>query len=157
MGRSISVLIVCLALISCATSQPATTNAEAEVQQASDAFWAAREREDLAAFTAHFTEAGILMIPGLADTSGRTAIRNLMEERFAGGRTSDFKVTRREIQVVGDTAHELAWYSEIYHGEGDPLRMHGRYINVWKREADGVWRLHRNMYNFSGMTPVPRS
>jgi uncharacterized protein (TIGR02246 family) len=154
MLRSLLMAIVCAALISCVATQPEPAAPESDIHRASDRFWAARQNEDLSSFVDHFTEDGILMIPGLPDAVGRSAIRGLMETRFASLRTSGFTVRRREVRVVGDAAYELAWYSEITHGAGDSMRMEGRYLNVWSRGGDGVWRVHRNVYNFSGATPV---
>ena len=158
MLRSLSILLVSLVLTSCATTQPAPEAAELEVQQASDRFWAARQSEDIPALTEHLTEDAILMIPGLPDAEGRAAIGELLQKRFATGRTANFKVFRREIQVVGDTAYELAWFSDdTHHEQADSFRMEGRYLTVWQRGSDGRWRVHRNFYNFSGAAPISSS
>jgi uncharacterized protein (TIGR02246 family) len=125
-----------------------------EVQQASDRFWTTRARGDAAALAALFTDDGMFMVPGLPDASGRKAVRELLEQRFAGGRTFDLVVHRREIEVTGDSANELAWYSESHQAQGQTMRMDGRYLLVWQRGGDGAWRVHRYLYNFSGATPV---
>lgn len=157
MTRLIGVLMVCLVLAGCGTATApaaAAGAAELEVQQASDRFWATRARGDAGALAALFTDDGIFMVPGLADAAGRNAVRALLEQRFAGGRTFDFVVHRREIDVSGDSANELAWYSESHQAQGQTMRMDGRYLLVWRRGGDGVWRAHRYLYNFSGATPV---
>jgi uncharacterized protein (TIGR02246 family) len=155
MFRSLAILMVCGLLASCATTQPSTEAAETEVQQASDQFWATRERSDAPALASQFTDTAIFGVPGLPDAVGRDAIRDLLQKRFASLRTTDFKVLRREIQVNGNAAHELGWFSEITHqGEGDAMRMEGRYLIVWSRGADGIWRAHRYFYAFSGARPV---
>lgn len=156
MRRALSILVLCSILPSCATSHATPEAARAEVEQASDRFWDARQREDLSAFVEQFTEDGVLMIPGATDFVGRSAIRTIMEKRFAAARTRNFQIERREIDIIGDTAYELAWYSEV-HEQGDAMRMKGRFLNVWKRGADGVWRVHRNFYNFSDARPVTAS
>ena len=158
MLRSLSILLVSLVLTSCATTRPAPEAAELEVQQASDRFWAARQSEDVPGVTALFTEDGILMIPGLPDAVGRAAIGELFQERFAAGRTDNFKVHKREIEVVGDTAYELAWFSDdAHHDRADSYRMEGRYLTVWQRGGDGGWRVHRYFFNYSGAAPISSS
>lgn len=152
--RASWILIISIALVACATAQPAGDAAEAEIRQASERFWGARERGDASAFAAQFTEDGILMIPGMNDSVGRDAIRELSQRRFANVKTSGFKVHRREIDVAGDAAYEVAWYSETSTSSGESYRMEGRYLNVWKRDADGAWRVQRNLYNFSAANPV---
>ncbi|HEU4521161.1 MAG TPA: SgcJ/EcaC family oxidoreductase, partial [Thermoanaerobaculia bacterium] len=130
MSRCLAILIVC-ALTSCATVQPAAEHSEAEVREASDQFWATRDRGDASAFTAQFTDDGIFMVPGLADATGRDAILKLAEKRFAAVRPTDFTIHRREIDVAGDSAHELAWFSETIRGPHESTRMSGRYLLVW--------------------------
>jgi uncharacterized protein (TIGR02246 family) len=155
MFRSLAIVMMCGLLMSCASTQPATGAAEAEVQQASDRFWATRERGDASALASLFTDTAIYGVPGLPDATGRDAIRELLQKRFASGRTTDFKVQRREIHVAGDTAHELGWFSEVsHHGQGDAMRMEGRYLIVWTRGSDDAWRVHRHFYAFSGAKPV---
>jgi uncharacterized protein (TIGR02246 family) len=155
MIRSLWIPIVCIALMSCATAPAGTEQAKAAVQQASDQFWATRLRGDAPSFAAQFTDAGMFMVPGLADATGRAAIQELAQLRFAGGKISDFKIDRREIEVSGDSAHEVAWYSETLRGQDQAMRMMGRYLLVWNRGADGVWRVHRYLYNFSDAEPIP--
>jgi uncharacterized protein (TIGR02246 family) len=151
MVRSLWILLV-LSLMSCATTPPSTDSSELRVQQASEQFWAVRERGDAATFAAQFTEDGVFMVPGVADAMGRTAIQELAQLRFAGARTTDSHVHKREIKVLGDSAHEIAWFMETY--PADSMRMLGRYVIVWNRGADNVWRVRRFMYNFSGAQPV---
>lgn len=155
MVRALPAILVFCLLVSCASAGPRTGGAEDEIRQASDRFWAARESGDAAAVASQFTESGILMIPGLADTVGRDEILRLLERRFASVHTRGFEVERREIEIAGDTAWELAWFSEISEPEGgEAMRFKGRYLNVWTRQSDGRWRLHRNLYAFSDARPV---
>lgn len=152
--RALWLVPFCIALAACASAPPPAETATAEIREASDRFWAARERGDAPAFADQFTEDGILMIPGMSDAVGRDAIRDLSQRRFASVKTAGFKVHRREIDVAGDAAYEVAWYSETSTSSGESYRMEGRYLNVWKRDADGAWRVQRNLYNFSAANPV---
>ncbi|HEY8131700.1 MAG TPA: SgcJ/EcaC family oxidoreductase [Thermoanaerobaculia bacterium] len=155
MSRHVWILIVCVALTACVTVQPATQQTELEVQQASDQFSATRERGDASSFAARFTEDGIFMVPGLSDAAGRSAVRELAQRRFTSGRINDLKIHRREIQVIGDSAYELAWYSETDRRQEQSFRLQGRHFILWKRGSDKVWRVHRYLYNFSDATPLP--
>lgn len=153
-----AIAIFCSLLTACVTAPPAVparqAETEREVQAASDRFWSAREREDDAAIRTQLTEGAILMIPGLPDADGRDAVVELLQRRFESSTTSGFEVHRREIDLFGDTAYELAWYSETIRSQGESTRMHGRFFTVWKRGTDRTWLIHRHGYNFSGATPV---
>lgn len=155
MSRFLTFVVVCALSASCATSRLSTPDATAGVEQASDAFWATRSQGDASLLAETFTETATFGVPGLPDAEGRNAIRELLNKRFANVRITDFKVHHREIDVIGDRAYELGWFSEInHHREGDPMRMEGRYLIVWKREPGAGWRVHRNFYNFSAAEPV---
>lgn len=156
MSRFPVVVLVSLALLACATSPPpAATETELQVQRASDAFSAARERGDAASFAAMFTDDGIFMVPGLPDAAGREAVLALAQQRFEGDPTEEIKIVRRDIQAAGDTAYELAWYSETDRRPDQSFRLQGRQFILWKLERDNVWRVQRYLYSFSGARPVP--
>jgi uncharacterized protein (TIGR02246 family) len=154
MSKSLLILAVCASLTACATTPPAAPDVERQVAQASDEFLASRQSGDASSFVSHFTDDGSFMVPGLPDVTGHSAIQALAQKRFAGGRTDDFTVRRREIQVQGDAAHELAWFSEIDRRQEQAFRMEGRHFILWKRGSDGRWRVHRYLYNFADARPV---
>ena len=151
MSRSLCVFIICAGLTACVTGQPSTRESERAVEQASDDFFATRQRGDATAFAQRFTEDGIYMVPGVVDASGRNAVQELARKRFAGGATEDFRVHRRETEVVGDSAYELAWFSET----SKTHRLQGRHFILWRRGSDEVWRVQRYFYNFSDAAPLP--
>ena len=154
MLRPLYVLILCSLFAACASSQPAPPMAHGEVEQASDRFWDARVRGDVSSIASRLTEDTIFMVPGLPDAVGRIVVSETMQLRFQTLRPADFTIHRREIHVDGAIAHELGWYSETHRGHDEPMRMSGRYLLVWQRGRDGVWRVHRNMFNFSGADQV---
>ena len=96
------------------------------------------------------------MVPGFPDVVGRNAIEAAAQQMFASTRITDFQVKRREIKVIGDTAYELAWYSETLRGQdGSSNSIDGRYLIVWKRGSDNRWQINRNLFNFASATPHP--
>lgn len=144
---------LCLVFIGCATSTPVRDqDTEHAIEEASNRFIGARQSGDASSFAAHFTDDGVFMVPGLLDASGRTAVEELAKKRFAGGPSSEFVIHRREIRVLGDLAHELAWFAETT-AMGDH-RMEGRHSIVWKRGTDSAWRVHRYLYAFSDAKPL---
>ena len=152
MTRLVGTSILCGLLLSCVSTQTPDASAESEVQRVSDEYWA--NRADAKSLSQYVTEDAVLMVPGLLDAVGQDAFSELAHQRAT--RSSNFKVHRREFHVAGDTAYELAWYGETVRAEGDSLRMQGRYVILWKRGADGRWRIHRNLLNFSDVGPDPK-
>lgn len=155
-GFYFRVLLICVVVTGCSTVTPvSTSSAESDVTRASDQVWAAHERGDPLGLAAMVTEDAILMVPGYPDVRGRTAIQEAAQQMFASTQIIDFKVEQREIQVLADSAYELAWYSETLRGrDGSSTPVRGRYLIVWKRGTDGNWRIHRNLFNLaSGSHP----
>lgn len=65
------------------------------------------------------------------------------------GQRQDVRRRLHESAPPGHVAYELATYSETLTHEGaEPSPVRGRYLLVWKRDADGQWRVHRNMFQF---------
>lgn len=141
MSRFLRIVLICMVLTACATVHPPAETEEAEVQRASDQVWAAHERGDAPGLAALVTEDAILMVPGFPDVVGRSAIQEAAQQMFASTQIADFRVHRREIEVVGDSAYELAWYSETLRAQNGSSRpVQGRYLIVWKRGSDNAWR-----------------
>jgi uncharacterized protein (TIGR02246 family) len=157
MKRTVLLSLGVLLLTACASAppKPSAGSDEAAVARASDNFWAIRDRGEASTFAALFTDDGIFMVPGLADASGMAAVQEMAAKRFAAAKAIDFEIHRREITVAGNTAHELGWFSETLPTPDEWMRMEGHYLLVWQRGHDGVWRVHRYMYNFSGAKPTP--
>lgn len=150
------VLLASVLLAGCSAVKPASfSSTEPAVTRASDQVWAAHERGDALGLASMVTEDAILMVPGYPDVRGRTGIQEAAQQMFASTRITNFKVERREIRVVDDSAYELAWYSETLQGQdGSSTPVQGRYLIVWKRGRDGNWRVHRNLFNLaSGSHP----
>ncbi|HEY3052924.1 MAG TPA: SgcJ/EcaC family oxidoreductase [Thermoanaerobaculia bacterium] len=147
-------VVVVLALLGCATHH-GSDKQRSEIEQARSAFWEAHARGDARALAALVTEDAILMAPGMPDIRGRSAIQNTAQQMFTALSITDFKIERSEIQVIGDTAYEVTSYSETLHPtSGTPGAVQGRYLIVWKRGQDTVWRVHRNLFNMaSGSHP----
>lgn len=120
-----------------------------DIDAARAAFWAAHEEGDAEALAALVTEDAVLWAQGMEEVSGREALHATAEGMFSAMAISDFEIDSRELTVHGGIAYELATYSETITYEGaEPSAVRGRYLIVWKREADGAWRVHRNMFHF---------
>ncbi len=62
------------------------------------------------------------------------------------GPATTTKVDVKQVVVDGDFAYEWG-HSEFHFGPkpGGPVERTGRYLAAWKRQADGGWKLYRNL------------
>jgi uncharacterized protein (TIGR02246 family) len=132
-----------------AQPQAAVDKVKAEIVAARDAFWAAHGRSDAKALAGLLTEDARLLAPGMEDIRGRAAIEAGAVQMFQALSVEDFRIESSEITVHGDSAYELATYSETLRPRGgQPAPARGRYLILWKRDASGKWKVHRNMFHF---------
>lgn len=106
---------------------------------------------DVDAIVSIYTEDAVLA-PGDSEfIVGREAIRAYWT-RPKGNRITHHEITPVAVEVVGDTAYdyghyELSGVNRNEDGERAWGPNRGKYLVVWKRGADGVWRMAVDMWN----------
>ncbi len=100
---------------------------------------------DAAAAAALYTEDGKFLAPNADFFSGRDAIQGFFQGAIDGG-IKGLNLTTLELEIQGDTAHEVGTYELV--ADGGVVADSGKFIVIWKR-IDGNWRLHRDMINTS--------
>jgi ketosteroid isomerase-like protein len=117
---------------------------EAEVEavrEANTAWQKASEAQDMDAVMSFFADDFVRL------RGGTNSIQNKAEERegwskwYADGWKSTWEPTKVEVAGSGD----LAYVYGVYHNErvvdGEIQKSQGGFLNVWKRQADGSWKL----------------
>ena len=106
-------------------------------------FGAAMKRTDARAIASMFTEDGeYIRVATKGFPTGRTAIQEVFAARFTAARFIDVAIATVSVQVEGDTAYETGTNRlTVQAGDAPPVTRTGRYLTVWKRQPDGVWRI----------------
>ena len=114
-------------------------------------------RGNAAAGAAAYTDDSILMPPNHSPVEGKQAIEKYLAEIGSQLQASNFQLSILEVDVQGDTTIVRGTYSSSFTvpGTNAPMEDRGKTLNVWKRQADGSWKLHRDIWN-SNM-PIPGS
>lgn len=156
-----------LALSACATEEPAAEEAAAAPAEDAAAVRSAIEAAvvqweqavaagDAAAVAALYDENGTLMPPNSETVQGREGIQKVFESFGAMGiKSFDLEVV--EVESAGDLAFEVGKYTAFAQPEGAPEPVavdNGKYIVVWKKQADGSWKLYRDIFNTSMPAPA---
>ena len=162
--RTLFPLLGLAALAACAKEADTRTEAEspgaiaapttdpAAVRRAIDsanvALAAALTKEDAAAQVAHYTPDGIVMLSNMPAWKGKDEIQKHAAEMFAEFDVKDVKFTTQDVEVSGDLAVETGTYDMTLTPKGGkPMPDTGKYITVWKRQADGSWKVFRDISN----------
>ena len=106
---------------------------------------------DVDAFMALTTEDVVLMPPGGSTLSGREAARPLMEDFFGAFDIRIETLSLEEIVVAGNWALVRDTYVSRLTPKsgGDAARARGKNIWIFRRQAGGLWKVARNMWNSS--------
>lgn len=77
---------------------------------------------------------------------GRAAIEELYRERFRkNGLAAGTRIEPRRVTLDGDLAYETGYGEVTYRKDGKPATSGGPYLTVWRKQADGEWKILRNV------------
>jgi len=153
MERSLRVAL-CIATVVFITVVPAKLLAhhsgdpklDRAIEKANSEFVTAMKTGDAATIAAPYTEdASFITIDG-ACIQGRSAIEKMYRDRFArAGLASSTKIDSKKLIVDNDLAYESG-YGEIGVLKDGKLSINGgRFLTVWQRQANGDWKILRNV------------
>lgn len=120
-----------------------------EIEKANGRFGEGIRRGDASAVGALYAEDALLMPPNLEPIRGRDGTAAFWAGAIKMG-VKDAVLTTLELRHEGKTVEEVGNYRLKIHPEGqEPFEDHGKYMVLWKLDADGTWRLHRDIWNSS--------
>ncbi len=117
----------------------------AEIQAAEESFMATFKRGDAAGVAALYTTDAQLLPTHSDFVTGAEAIRAFWQGAMDMG-IKEAKLETVEAEGHGDTAIEVGKYTLL--AEGGQVADAGKYMVIW-RKVDGVWKLHRDIWNSS--------
>ncbi len=132
-----------LLLASCASApSSAERNAEESLLLADRAFAHSVQQHRLEAWVAAFDEHGTQFGEG-APVSGHDAIREHMRAAFADPRfVLEWEPVEARVPENGKLG--FVWGHWTLHepkADGTSGESHGRYLDIWRRDASGAWKL----------------
>ena len=142
-------IVVGLALVGCAPEAAPPPPADpAVLMEADRAFAEAVARGGTDAWVSWFATDGAQIQPGSGEIMGHDAIRTLMAGLDDPNFTLSWKPLRADIAAGGD----LGWTTGSYVSEGvgpagEARRGQGRYVTIWKKQADGSWKVVMDLGN----------
>jgi uncharacterized protein (TIGR02246 family) len=111
------------------------------------AFEKAANIKEAATIANMYAEDATLLPPGSLPIKGRENIQQFWQGFFDAG-ASDVQVRVVEVNVVGDTAYEIGAYeANLPSPQGGTARGQGKYVVVWKRQADGGIKILVDIFN----------
>jgi uncharacterized protein (TIGR02246 family) len=159
----IVVLSMGFSLISCQGTQEEAEKVEQEtpvpvmditqvrqaIEEANIKFGDAVRMADAAALANLYTEDAKLLPPNSEMIKGKEGI----EAFWGGGLEMGIKgavLTTVDVLGMGDLVCEIGTYDLTIQPEGqEEMKDNGKYLVIWKKAADGTWKLHADIWNTS--------
>ena len=120
-----------------------------QIETANQRFGEGIRKADAAAIGRLYTEDALLMPPNFEIIRGREGTQKFWDGAIKMG-VKDAVLKTVELNEKGDTVEEVGNYTLKIHPEGQsPFEDKGKYVVLWKQDADGKLRLHRDIWNSS--------
>jgi uncharacterized protein (TIGR02246 family) len=121
--------------------------ARAAIEAANARFSEAFARGDVKAIVAMYTPDAIVFPPDSEMIRGNEAIGHFWKTTRDNGAQSA-TLTTVDVGRSGDIADEVGEVSVTIQPAGkEPTTAAAKYVVVWKRQSDGSWKLHRDIWN----------
>ncbi len=111
---------------------------------------------DAAAAAATYTDDAVMMPAHRPAVEGRQAIQDSYQAVFQGN-TAKIALTALETQVAGDWAYDRGTHAITITPKagGSAMEDSGKYLVILKRQADGSWKVYRDIDNSNNPIPAP--
>ncbi len=138
----IPVLLTVLLLACTAEGPQVDVEAERNAVLAADRAWS-ETALDVDGFVSYFTPDGVSLAGGAPAAEGLEAIRSDTSELFgAPGFALSWSASKADVSACGDLAYTIGSYQITSNDPaGDPVTRPGKYLTVWKKQADGQWKV----------------
>ncbi|UCD37000.1 MAG: DUF4440 domain-containing protein, partial [Fidelibacterota bacterium] len=125
------------------------SRSRAKLEETITAFYAAINTGETVERARFFSDDALILPNGGNPIHGREAIRNM----FAAGQDALFRIRDREVldmNISGDLAYTVNAYDYAYYTpDEEPVWYPTKNIHIWKRQPDGSWQLHADLWNSS--------
>jgi ketosteroid isomerase-like protein len=143
------ILVVCVALLP-VTLGFAAGPSEKAVRDADEQWSKVAAAKDLDKTVSFYADDAVVLPPNQAAVTTKDGIRNLWKGFFDSLTEISWKTSRVEMAKSGDMGYLIGTYEMTMK---DGSKDKGKYCEVWKKQADGKWKVSTDM--FSSDLPAP--
>jgi ketosteroid isomerase-like protein len=136
----VAVAAVCLA---------GDTKAEQALRDADAAWSKAAGSKDLDKTVSYYSADATVLPPNASAATTKEAIRKTWQDLLASpGLVISWKATKVEVAKSGDIGFVSGTYElTMNDASGKPVNDHGKYLEVWEKQADGKWKCGADIWN----------
>jgi ketosteroid isomerase-like protein len=135
-----------LVTAACSTTPSADSRAadEAAIRKADSDSLQAIASKQLDATVAFYDDAATLFIPNAPIVTGTDEIRRAWVQMFA---VPSFSLTPKTTRIEIARSGDLAYMQGVYDATANGTTDRGKFVVVWKKQADGAWRIAADIWN----------
>jgi len=151
-------LAVLLLASGCGPSTPPDTRAADEKAiRDLDAEWSkAAASKDLDATVSYYSDDASLLAPNLPIATGNHAIRAVWSPLLSSDVSLSWAANKAEVARSGDLAYLLGVYQMTMKSpQGKPVTDNGKFVEVWKKQTDGKWKVAADIFNSDSPASKP--
>jgi len=145
-------LVVLLALTAaCSKNVPSSQSADLAAVRSVEAAWVKDiATKDVDKFVSYYSDDASLLMPNEMMINGKDSIKAALKPMLADPNFAlTFQSTRGEASKSGDLVYVIGTYSMTTSSPRDqkPVTDQGKYLTVFKKQADGSWKAVADMTN----------
>jgi ketosteroid isomerase-like protein len=152
--RTTLVLCGCVALIlfaaGCGEQKPPDTRAadEKAIRDA-DAQWSkTASARDVDGTVAYYSDDASVLAPNAPIASDKQSIHAAWAGLLTPDTSLSWQASKVEVARSGDLAYLIGTYQLITKdAHGKPISDNGKFVEVWKKQADGKWKVVADIFN----------
>jgi ketosteroid isomerase-like protein len=142
-------LAFALLLCGCAAEAPPPAPADPALLMEADRQFAADVAEGgTDAWVSWIAADGAQIVPNAGEIRGHDAIHDLMADLDDPTYSLKWEPLRADIAASGDLGWTTgSFVSEVTAADGTTRRGQGRYVTIWRKQADGSWKVVMDLGN----------
>jgi uncharacterized protein (TIGR02246 family) len=126
-----------------------STETKREIDNTRNAYVSAWQSGNATRISGLYTADALVLYPDMPAISGTSDINSYFKSFFDDFPKNEFELTSAEIVVTGPWAFDRGTYRwrGFPHNGGKPGEDNGKYLVILQRQADGLWKVARDMDN----------
>jgi len=122
--------------------------AETDALRQADIAWA-EAAQTLEGHLQYFLDDAMVLSPNEPIVMGKEKINEMLTGIYsAPGLALQWQPSHVEVAASGDLGYTVGTYSHSMNDStGNPINDNGKYMTVWKKQADGSWKVAADMFS----------
>ncbi len=152
-------LLIASAFLATSCAPPAAPDnraADEAALKAMDEQWLATAgKHDLDGTVAFYADDAVLLPPNGPIAKDAKSIREVWAPMVAPNATISWKVAKTEASKSGDIGYAYGSYQLSIQDPKAPVNDTGKFLEIWKKQADGKWKCIVDTFNSDLPLPAP--